>query len=856
MSISQTIIGIKVENDTFKAPSSAFNAVIYTTRYVVYITIRISNDLQDCSVIEQCCLNLTYWIIDCICISPWAFILNSRNEVLILNLTRNEVCFRLFGTEKCILYCGKLLQVTPTEVVVASGTVFKKILLWGFEYTLEESSVAKFNVQDLTGHDGVIFAIDYNRDNNILISASDDRSVRLWKGSLENSPKSVGLWKSNYFQLIHVYYGHTARIWKVLSTGYNHNPIVCSVGEDSNLILWSQVEPYREIQRICLGRNNRIWCLEIFRSIIACGGSDGSLKFVNLDHLESQSRVCHRIQSPKALRFIKSNPFSLLSMATNSNFNLATDSLDSLHFGSDFCHIFHDYISCDINENRDQVLLASKFGHVALIDFTKPENAHLVFMKKVLDSKILNINFLSPESFITCLTDGSMRIFQLEGQSSIVSVGEDYILPQSRHRWSSCSLRIENLLIIGDYSGNVFGFLIPEPSPSICFRNVHGSNCVTCVKRNPSTPFVYTSGRNGKIIEYLIKSVDLEITEFVKLRTYALFSDIEWIGGFEFNCTAIRYVYGFEARTFRVWDTECNSVVFEEECGGGHRSWDVKLTYSQLRFAYSKQNNVIVLSRQLQSKPSLKSSFPSLSRKINCCCSVVFNLQSMIYILISGEENTIQIIRYDRNSSLFEPYISLHGHISNVTALRCVPVDGKPVTYAISVGGRSQLILWRLSPLSSSELVVEELACNFLGLYNEHLEFESKIRKANQSNPLSGIDIRYLDVDFVIGEEFLILVACSDCFIRIFEYDGQKIITKQIVQVGKSCVLLARFLHLRLAKLESNLLAIASNDGQLHLMSSPGNVTLLCHQQLHQSGINSLDYRLLNGESLPLPHNC
>ena len=76
------------------------------------------------------------------------------------------------------------------------------------------------------------------------------------------------------------------------------------------------------------------------------------------------------------------------------------------------------------------------------------------------------------------------------------------------------------------------------------------------------------------------------IVDFQKLRTYASFSSVEWICGFEFDRQTQRpcFVYGFDWRKFIVWNIDNDqNILFEEDCGGGHRSFDVSIEQSILQ---------------------------------------------------------------------------------------------------------------------------------------------------------------------------------------------------------------------------------------------------------------------------------
>ncbi|OTF74408.1 WD repeat-containing protein 6-like protein, partial [Euroglyphus maynei] len=96
----------------------------------------------------------------------------------------------------------------------------------------------------------------------------------------------------NKFQLTHTYYGHEARIWRVITiTDY---PICISVGEDSSLIIWSLQQPYGMIRRKRFVRNNRIWSVcttnDGEHGEIICGGSDGSIQFTRIEDILQLNR--------------------------------------------------------------------------------------------------------------------------------------------------------------------------------------------------------------------------------------------------------------------------------------------------------------------------------------------------------------------------------------------------------------------------------------------------------------------------------------------------------------------------------------------------------------------------------------
>jgi WD40 repeat protein len=117
----------------------------------------------------------------------------------------------------CITSCMALhgwdeTSSTPTNLIIASGTVFNEILLWtlaaddmvvaGSSNDSDDKIVPAHElpvVATLQGHEGVILSVKFNQEGNVLASTSDDRSVRLWRKTSETE-----------WNLTWVGWGHTA----------------------------------------------------------------------------------------------------------------------------------------------------------------------------------------------------------------------------------------------------------------------------------------------------------------------------------------------------------------------------------------------------------------------------------------------------------------------------------------------------------------------------------------------------------------------------------------------------------------------------------------------------------------------
>lgn len=239
---------------------------------------------------------------------------------------------------------------TLPSLVAASGTVFGEILIWGavsdetkgdrfhsnvkdekglnettqkwvssivgaedgakrlrFDCTFESSKMRVGPSHRLKGHLGSIYALKFWKNGIYIASASDDRSVRLWKltalknsnrnnTNLQNGIKDKGDFiidsqSFHSYTLIWTGWGHTARVWDVAFAPYPSNadhrcdslPILISAGEDSTARLWSPLTSDKEIAYPLRGhRCESVWYVDACEGIIITGGNEGCIKMWDL----------------------------------------------------------------------------------------------------------------------------------------------------------------------------------------------------------------------------------------------------------------------------------------------------------------------------------------------------------------------------------------------------------------------------------------------------------------------------------------------------------------------------------------------------------------------------------------------
>ena len=102
-------------------------------------------------------------------------------------------------------------------------------------------------IKRLTGHEGVIFSITFNRQGTLLSSVSDDRSIRLWKVT---NLQTFDL--NGHVEQLTVVYGHAARVWdaKLLKSCF------VSIGEDLMCNVWDYEGNVIKVHKGHTGRTN------------------------------------------------------------------------------------------------------------------------------------------------------------------------------------------------------------------------------------------------------------------------------------------------------------------------------------------------------------------------------------------------------------------------------------------------------------------------------------------------------------------------------------------------------------------------------------------------------------------------
>ncbi|XP_068709317.1 tRNA (34-2'-O)-methyltransferase regulator WDR6-like isoform X1 [Montipora foliosa] len=579
-----------------------------------------------------------HWLYDKRDVPMHVAIATAHNAVWCWEWQKNKKRLIAQCEESCILYSAKFFGSYLDNLFLASGTVFNQILLWKVQGKKDEHNKTSV-VQRLTGHEGVIFAINFNKQGTLLSSVSDDRSIRLWTISNMQTFDSNGL-----VELQTVLYGHSARVWdaKLLKSGF------VSIGEDLVCNVWDYEGNIVKVYKGHTGRN--IWSLAVNQTedLIATGGGDGSIRLWPLCSPDVGSRkaakeVC--LPSLNNSNRSKSSPLNskkddyprfvclldqtnLLVMTNEGclykfgwlmNANVTVEQDDSCSTANNALNLkdhwtlllkdaaYSSYSVFALSPCHKIIAFGNLQGKIKLqdTDFHHP--------CKELDAysgKVHNLLWSSNQDFtrrhlFSCGPDGQItwwNILVCHDRDPVFEVSAlcSFVLPPSKQRWASAVVVLPNpyteqsvgedvwtvksfVVVCGDRKGSLHLFH-PEngdlPSekpiaPTHSLPLIHGKAGVSHLCCQNNA--IYSAGRDGMYRQLRIHSNKLEVVDSKKV-----FKGFDWVERLLFTKSGDLIIAGFHAAYFVLWSVRRNEILWRVKCGGAHRVWDLALEHSNM----------------------------------------------------------------------------------------------------------------------------------------------------------------------------------------------------------------------------------------------------------------------------------
>ncbi|GFT80989.1 WD repeat-containing protein 6 [Trichonephila clavipes] len=899
---SNSIHGIRIDVSQNKV-------LFFGGKSIRIYTINLHSDKWLITITEE--FNLEDWIHDVQWIAQKPNVENSfaaisaHNCFTIWNL-KDEKTDVFQSSENCILYSGSIICKVSNALVVAVGTVFKEIILWS-PNSLSESNGRKLPLQNLTGHQGVIFSITYNTSLKLLSSTSDDRSVRLWKVCSDSvlNDESLEFWQKANIENIHVLFAHESRVWM---SAILENCIL-SIGEDSNLCFWDLNG--KLLNKKKCHKNGSIWCLEtcktskieddkkeeMIKYIAFTGGSDGGVYMWDVENafacgLVSQISLHFRDTSsrsdfPRIISLLTDQMSGQLMVTTDmgwlSLFNIELQNWSDIFYDKSFA----SYCVPSISFNSVFLALGNIYGELALLSLKDHSDKRKFKKLKIHEGKICSLHWVNKTSdyLLSCGIKGQMIFWKVhydDMEFKIESIQELFLPKCKHHWWSTAALYIkdEDCVIVGDRSGSmsVYSKLSAninsktensKINPSMTHQYIHGDNGVTDIQEHQS--LIYSAGRDGKIHQYAMCDNNLNLLHTIKVS-----HDLEWIGKMLFYNEDL-LLLGFHTKDFMVWSTQLESSIMAVECGGGHRSWDFYLSEDGVAtFAAIKRKDVIFSKENLHhvlNKSILK---VGISGQEFCHVCYLFTKNcnpedSMSVVACGGEDNALRIIGLINKMGQEHKILSLcnlSGHLSSIRAISKFKLVEENSYLVVSVGGRSQMMIWKVT--NDTYVQGQQLVSYILSDLGKATKHHIKGYKTIQVDPQT----RLMDVSICISEKhelssgkYIISTACSDSYFRIYTFD---INTRELslccnLYHGEHCILKLSQVLITNYSSKNVIFVTGATDGNIKFVSHkscmdissssiqnnslPQFVTLDTQLKNHQSGINALDVKFISGSN-------
>ncbi|XP_051172215.1 WD repeat-containing protein 6 isoform X2 [Leptopilina boulardi] len=785
-------------------------------------------------------------------------ILFAHNYLYICDLL-NEQHRIIWCEEKCILYGGSIFPKNCENAVVFSGTVFQEILIW--QVNINDCNDIRI-LHRLKGHNGVVFSVFYDPLTNIMCSTSDDRTVRLWSiyDEMGNINSSNVEWSNVQVNLLATMYGHTARVWRAIIK----QSTVVSIGEDSQICLWSINGKF--LNKIQAHNGSPIWCLDIStddRRMIT-GAADGSVYVWPFPFINEEKKNCtlgsEINKTPKFTCFLSDGTILVVRDDGEINFfNSITHCLTKSFSVSNLS----SYLVIQLSPDRKRICFASKDGFISIYEINNEQELTHQINEKIMDSKIFSMQWLSNESLLLCGSLGRLIIVDVKSDGK-VKILYEYILPESRERWTTAAILYENLIICGDRIGSVFVFK-KSPNdkdfqkPLQTFYKIHGKLGIQSCSIRANK--LITAGRDGHLRFYEIRNENDEY--FLELEC-SKNMPMDWISRI-FELQDDQFVFGFSEIDFIVYSISLRRILVRIPCGGGHRSWDCVIDENILKFLFIKDKQIHLRVSPFQ-KLALCPVVEGYHSKEILCLEKIKTLRNSFIFISGGEDCTLRVSRGiqlmpNKGIEDFQTLNIINGHISSVKCLAILNVENTEScckNLIFSGGGRAQLKVWQLSiKLENGEFLKENLSCKFVNSFM--LRGTDKERKKLSKTLKNNYDVdpetRFMDINvhslLDVSNSILLFVACSDGYLRVLSWSADsKFKVENTLKYNRCILKVHSFMN------KNNLIVLTmATDGIVnfwefsYLLPNSNRKemnTPFTQWKIHQSGINSFDIKQIN----------
>ncbi|XP_016972101.2 uncharacterized protein LOC108039565 isoform X1 [Drosophila rhopaloa] len=763
------------------------------------------------------------------------FVLHTSHSALLyleFNITSSEDCKVLElarCTDSSILYYTRLHGNCYNKLAIISGNAFGELLLWQTQFPIESecNSIMKTYplLLRLQAHNGVIHSIDFDLESQLLVTTSDDRSVKFW-----NIKKSAD-WTTAELKPMYSCFGHGSRVMCVIIFKVGEQTFVATGGEDSYVCIWSTAGELLLKRRQHFGAP--IWRLGFSEDAhtLYSTSSTGNLVGQNLKEIFNRDRnrptmlssVGDANEFPRNIKFLNDDTIVGLSSSNRLYYTrILPDSPNDNNW-----LLVNDFPSYKrtVLEVFDGLIATCGHRRITIHRYNALTNKFENLFDGIrMKGTIRSFQFLSRDQYLVSDNLGYCLLLKTHE----LCIDSHIALFNDREPWITAALLVsEHYLLLGNRKGHVMlyhrslgnDFVLKDTIKFL--HGKMGANFFKLMNVNKDYANVMSGGHEA-FLKYLhIGFTDCTLT--VRQRESV---PLAWVEA----APSEDLVLGFNDNHIVAWSRQ-HDVLLQVECGGGNRCWDYRLGSNLLSIAYVKQKRVLFHSSPLYSAVAV-SRIKDIqnntwhTRNCNTIRLLTPKSQADPFILSAGDDNIIKVTKII-NDSLFQ-CAELHSHISTVRCLQahlCKSENDSSSWLIFSVGGRSQLCISQLNIDISNKCYITELCTHTL----QNLT----------PSKTSTIEARLMAIDIAPHSTegyFSIYVAGADGKISHYIWNCKNpshLDFKTFVDI-KRCPLTVQWIG------NKGLLLITTTNGEIYGFDQ--TLQTICVQlQLHVTGVNTID---------------
>ncbi|XP_060531970.1 tRNA (34-2'-O)-methyltransferase regulator WDR6 isoform X2 [Cylas formicarius] len=670
----------------------------------------------------------------------------------------------------------------------------------------------------LKGHKGVIFSIDFDVSKGVICSTSDDRSAILWTIKGKNLLQQIEQSTLEIAIACQVY-GHLSRIFRccILENTF------ATASEDSFIIIWNfDGKMLKKIETHQLGT---VWVLDYDKKsdiLVSGGGNSGVSRFrVTSDITQWRSNI-PQDEVAKLIGILNSGSIVCFSERACVYYQH--------HQGKSWQKInqhtdLESYVIMQVSNCKKKVALAGYQGQIYIYKEIN-DKLKLAYVHTVLAHvRVYSFHWLTCQTFLICQEEGVLTLLYIHNES--ITQIQTFSLPVSKERWSTCACSTnDGHIVVGDRMGNIHLYILNKKIPISSLKKVHDHLGVVNLYANMKK--ITSLGRNGILNQYLIINKTLQIVESTKTKLSWLASIVD------------EYLLSFSGKKFVISDLKFNRVLFDIDCGGGHRSWAVSnICSNNLLFCFIKDKSVNCINLDLSNYIISDLLEGYHSKEINALETISF--QNELIVISGGEDTTLKINSIANGFKLLK---NIKIHLSSIRALAIYKIQQSHSSMdeylLFSAGGRAQIICWHISFNTNNEYLMCTEKCSYY-------------KEIDQELP----EIRIMDLVIADDDSKIVLyAACSDGNIKVFsmQKDANNYKLRFVRALFHKYICITRIRHEYV--LNENVLVTAATDGHLvfwnvsDILLVDREVKPSCLVKAHDSGINSLVLTVLRKNTL------